>query len=78
MRNFKAFTLFGLAWVGVFLFGGLVITVFAALIGSPQVAGMAMVPGALLMAAMFFTSVFFTFRDSFVADEPPVSTGDTP
>ena len=32
---------------------------FAALIGSPQVAGMAMVPGALMMAAMFFTSVFF-------------------
>jgi hypothetical protein len=23
MRNFKAFTLFGLAWVGVFLMGGL-------------------------------------------------------
>jgi hypothetical protein len=35
----KAFTLFGLAWVGVFLLGGLVITVFAALIGSPEVVG---------------------------------------
>ena len=78
MRNFKAFTLFGLAWVGVFLFGGLVITVFAALIGSPQVAGMAMVPGALMMAAMFFTSVFFTFRDSFAVEDEPLSTGDTP
>ncbi len=78
MRNFKAFTLFGLAWVGVFLLGGLIITVFAALIGSPQVIGVAMVPGALLMAAMFFTSVFFTFRDSFAVEDEPLSTGDTP
>jgi hypothetical protein len=78
MRNFKAFTLFGLAWVGVFLLGGLIITVFAALIGSPQVVGVAMVPGALLMAAMFFTSVFFTFRDSFAVEDEPLSTGDTP
>jgi hypothetical protein len=78
VRNFKAFTLFGLAWVGVFLLGGLIITVFAALIGSPQVVGVAMVPGALLMAAMFFTSVFFTFRDSFAVEDEPLSTGDTP
>jgi hypothetical protein len=45
--------------------------VFAALIGSPQVVGVAMVPGRLLMAAMFFTSVYFTFRDSFVAEPDP-------
>jgi hypothetical protein len=29
------------------------------------------VPTALLMAAMFTSSIYFTFRDSFSADEPP-------
>jgi hypothetical protein len=73
MRNFWALTVFGLVWLGVFMAAGLVITVFAALIGSPQVVGVAMVPAALLMAAMFFTSIYYTFRDSFSADEatPP-------
>ena len=76
LRNVRAFTLFGLGWIGVFLFGGLVVTLFAGLIGSAQVAGMAMVPAALLMAAMFFTSVYFSFRDSFVADDAPTN-GET-
>ncbi len=73
MRNFWALTVFGLVWLGVFMAAGLLITVLAALIGSPQVVGVAMVPAALLMAAMFFTSIYYTFRDSFSADEaiPP-------
>jgi hypothetical protein len=28
-----------------------------------------MFPAAMLMVSMFFTSLYFTFRDSFVADE---------
>ncbi|MFO1246170.1 MAG: BPSS1780 family membrane protein [Ramlibacter sp.] len=78
MKNFKAFTLYGLMWVLVFIFASIVISSFAALIGNPQVVGVAMVPAALLMAAMFFTSVYFTFRDSFVAEPDPSQPGDTP
>lgn len=81
LKNFKAFLLYGLAWGGVFIFGAIVITTFARFIGSPQVVGAAMVPGALLMAAMFFTSIYFTFRDSFVTDPEPTqdpTTGETP
>jgi hypothetical protein len=66
LRNVKAFTLFGLAWLGVFLMGGILITTVAALTGSAEVVAVAMVPAALLMAAMFFTSIYFTFRDSFL------------
>jgi hypothetical protein len=68
LRNFKAFVLYGLMWLGVFVLGSLIITLFAALIGSPQAVGLAMVPAALLMAAMFFSSIYFSFRDSFVDD----------
>ena len=35
----------------------------------------AMMPLALLMAAMFSTSIYFTFRDSFVATPPEDSMG---
>ena len=66
LRNVKAFTLFRLAWLGVFLMGGILITTVAALTGSAEVVAVAMVPAALLMAAMFFTSIYFTFRDSFM------------
>jgi hypothetical protein len=71
MRNFWAFTVFGVAWVGVFLITGMVVTTLAALVGNAAVASIMMVPAALLMAAMFFTSLYFTFRDSFEADTEP-------
>jgi hypothetical protein len=74
LKNFKAFTLYGLVWVAVFLMGGMVITLFAVLIGSPQVVGIAMVPAALLMASMFFTSVYFSYRDSFIEPGEPDDT----
>ena len=65
MRNFWAFTVFGLAWVAMLIFARLVVSVFAALIGSPQIAGLVLLPASMLIAAMFFTSTYFTFRDCF-------------
>lgn len=72
-RNFWAFTVFGLVWLGVFLAVGLLVTMLAGMLGSPALVVAVMFPAAMLMAAMFFTSIYFTFRDSFVAPE-----GDTP
>ena len=64
-KNFGAFTIYGLMWMGIFMLTLLAVTVVAALLGSPAFAGMAMFPIALVMFAMFFTSIYFTFRDSF-------------
>jgi hypothetical protein len=72
MRNFWAFTIFGLAWVGVFIGMGMVVATIAALLGSPELVGAIMFPASMLLAAMFFTSLYFTFRDAF-EDSP----GDT-
>ncbi|MDR3455456.1 MAG: BPSS1780 family membrane protein [Rhodoferax sp.] len=69
-RNFGAFTVFGLVWATVFLAVGLVFALLAALLGSPELVSIAMMPIALLMATMFFTSIYFTFRDSFATTEP--------
>lgn len=72
MRNFGAMTVFTLVWMGLFVAVGLLIMVLAVLLGQPDIMGMVMFPAAMLLAAMFFSSIYFTFRDSFVADEARV------
>jgi hypothetical protein len=66
-RNFGAFLVYGLAWLAVFLATGTVFGLIGGLLGGPQMARAVMMPMALMMAAMFSTSMYFTFRDSFVA-----------
>ena len=68
LRNFWAFAVFGLMWVAVLVLVVFGVTTLAALLGNPGLAGDILFPLLLLMASMFFTSLYFTFRDSF---EPP-------
>lgn len=74
-RNMGAFTVYGLGWLGVFLVGGIavaLVSTFLTLAGlGANAAGGIMVGAALMLAAMFFTSVVFTFRDCF--DAPPAT-----
>jgi hypothetical protein len=73
MRNFWAFTVFGMAWLGTFVAMGMVIALVAAVVGSPDLIGLTMFPAAVLMASMFFTSLYFTYQDCF-----DKTLGDTP
>ena len=73
LRNAKALLVFGLAWTGVIFGVSLLIGVVAMLTGNPQVAATALMPLGLLVTAMFSTSLYFTFRDSFVASAEPES-----
>jgi hypothetical protein len=75
LRNFWAFTVFGIAWIGVFIALGMVVASIAALLGNPEVVTAIMFPASMLLAAMFFTSIYYSFRDCF--EESP-STGETP
>ncbi len=72
-KNFAALTVFGLAWVGVFVGAAVVVALLSIALGNPTFATLAMFPIALVIVAMFFTSIYFTFRDSFVAtsDQTP-------
>ena len=74
-HNIAAYAVFGICWVGVFIASGtllaLVTGVLASVIGAA--AGAIMVTMALMLAAMFFTSLVFTFRDCF---SPPDEPGD--
>ncbi|MRD46670.1 BPSS1780 family membrane protein [Caenimonas koreensis] len=81
VRNWKAMIVFNLAWLVLIIAFGTIISTVSMLTGSGQLSvGIAM-PLALLVAAVFSTSLFFTFRDSFVPDEPtpePPTSGDSP
>lgn len=79
-RNAGAYTVFGIAWMVVLMLIGLVVTLLAGLLASPEAAAAVIMPVALLMAAMFSTSIYFTFEGSFEASPPddPPPTGETP
>jgi MFS family permease len=68
-RNFGALLIYGFAWMTVFMAIGFVFSTIGMLIGGVAVARSVMMPTVLLLVAMFSTSLYFTFRDSFQADE---------
>ena len=67
-RNFWAYAVFALTWLGVLVMTVLVVTTLSTLLGVPGLAGDLLFPGLMMLTAMFFTSLYFTFRDTF---EPP-------
>jgi hypothetical protein len=76
-RNLGAFAVFTATWVLIGLVALLVIGFVGMILGVSAVLVNIVVPVFLLLLAMFSTSVYFTFRDSFVADEP-TTTGEPP
>ncbi|MDW5442894.1 BPSS1780 family membrane protein [Polaromonas sp. SM01] len=79
-RNAGAYAVFGITWMVVLMVVGVAVTVVAGLLASPEAAAALIMPIALLMAAMFSTSIYFTFRDSFEASpaDDPLTPEQTP
>ena len=74
VRNMGAFTLYGLAWVAVVVGFGMLFALTTAILGTLLGSGAALtlaIVGSLVLAAMFLTSVIFSFRDCFDAPESP-------
>lgn len=71
--NKGALTVFMLGWSVVFLGVSLVLVLLASMVGGPTAMQVLVFPVASLLSAAFFTSLYFTFRDSFLTDdgEPP-------
>ncbi len=69
-RNLGAFAVYVAGWLGLFFAIGLVVMLVTLLLGSPGLANTLLFPAAMLMAAMFFTSIWFSFGDCFVTSEP--------
>ena len=71
--NKAALLVYFLGWGAVFFAVSLLLVLLGGLVGGPRFIGMMVFPLALLMSAIFFTSLYFTFRDSFETDagQPP-------
>jgi hypothetical protein len=74
VRNARALLMFGLAWSVIIFTASLFIGLLALVTGNPQFAAAALMPFGLLITAMFSTSLYFTFRDSF----DPAPDGEPP
>jgi hypothetical protein len=64
-RNIGAFTVYSLAWMAFFVVVGTAVALISSLAGSEELVTAMLFPCALVMAAMFFTSIYFTFADTF-------------
>lgn len=73
--NKGALLVFLLAWTGLFVAFSVALSLVSALLGGAQAAGLIVYPAVLFMASMFFTSIWFTFRDSFDDSAVPGSAG---
>ena len=72
-RNLKAFSVYTLVWIGIFTGSGILALLIAGLLGDPQLMMAVLMPMAMMVAAMFFTSMLFTVQDCFSASpEEPV------
>jgi len=81
LRNVWAYAVYSAAWLGIFLAMGLTVTTVAALSGNPGLLGVLLLPSAMLIVSVFFTSIYFTFEDSFVpsdADTPTPEESQSP
>ena len=65
IRNIGAFTVYSLVWMLAFMVIGLGVVLVAGLSGSQEAVGLVLYPSAMVMAAMFFSSIYFTYADSF-------------
>lgn len=68
LRNWRAFLVFGLLWSFIFLGTTLAITLLSAFVGVNDFAAMALLPTLLMLAAMFFCSTYYSFKDCFSSD----------
>jgi hypothetical protein len=69
-RNLGAFAVYLLAWAGIFVAGAAIILTLSSAIGGSDLTAAVLMPGALLMSAMFFTSVYFSVKDCFDLPSP--------
>lgn len=67
--NKAALLFYFLAWTGVFFLVSLVLVLLGTVLGGPQLLAFLLFPVAMILSAMFFSSLYFTFRDSFTTDD---------
>jgi hypothetical protein len=73
LRNMPAYLMYGLGWLAVASIAWAGLIAIAGLAGNLTLLVSGLTPLIVLIASMFYASLWFTFRDSFVADLPPAT-----
>lgn len=68
LANWRAFAVFGLTWVGIFISTSLILSLISIITDDGQLSMMLMLPAMMLLAAMFFASTYHSFRECFVSE----------
>lgn len=68
LRNWRAFLVFELMWVLIFAGTTLALSLLSSLLDEGGIVSAALLPAMLMLAAMFFCSIYFSFRDCFISD----------
>lgn len=66
LRNWAAYMVYGLTWLGVFMLAVMILSTAAGLLGLGTAGGLIVLPLVLVLTTMFICSIYFTFRDSFL------------
>jgi hypothetical protein len=68
LSNWRAFLMFGLMWALIFFGTILAITLISSFVGDGDFAALALLPAMLMLAAMFFCSTYYSFKDCFTSE----------
>jgi len=71
-----AFLVYGLAWAAVFIVMATLMALIFGLLGSRELLAVAAIPTGLIFSTAFYTSLYFTFVDSFSAAVVEVPTAE--
>ena len=66
--NWRAFLMYGLTWVAIFISVAATLALMTLVIDGDDWVSFVLLPVMLLLAAMFFSSSYFTFLDCFIKD----------
>jgi uncharacterized membrane protein len=66
--NWRAFAVFGLTWLSIFLATSVLLSLLSMVFEDGQLSLTLMLPAMLMLATMFFTSSYYSFRDCFISE----------
>ena len=72
-RNRRAFTVYALTWTGVIVGFAVLVNLVFLMLGQMRMIGIVALPSSLLFSTVFYASLYFTFADCFMQDDPPTT-----
>ena len=76
-RNKGAFTVYALTWTAVIMGFAVLANLLFLAIGQLRLIGVIAMPASLLFSTVFYASLYFTFADCFMQEDPPPTIQET-